>query len=88
MVNAKEIEESMVQNLKDAGCDAETIARFMADYHGDKKESGMKQLSAHRRALLDLIHKNQKCIDCLDYLVYQLQKEEKRCDDKPNERSF
>ena len=71
-------EESIIQNLKDAGCDSETIACFITDFHGGKKANGMKRLAAHRRKLLDLVHEDQKCIDCLDYLVYQLQKEEKR----------
>ncbi len=31
-------------------------------------------LARHRQALLDRIHKGQKEIDCLDYLLYSLKK--------------
>lgn len=33
----------------------------------------MKILSAYRKYLLDKLHKYEKRIDCLDYLIYQLQ---------------
>ena len=36
-------------------------------------------LSDHRRHLLDCLHREERRIDCLDYLVYQL---EKRCADE------
>lgn len=38
---------------------------------------GLKLLSSHRRLLLDRLHKDQKQIDCLDYMVYQLEKQAK-----------
>lgn len=69
-----ESEKSIIQNLKDAGCNSETIENFMADLQAGKKSSGLKRLAAHRKDLLDSLHKEQKCIDCLDYLVYQLKK--------------
>ena len=31
-------------------------------------------LSDHRRHLLDCLHQEERRIDCLDYLVYQLEK--------------
>lgn len=65
---------ALIQNLKDAGCDAQTIENFMSDLHRGKEESSLKQLAIHRKKLLDSIHKEQKQIDCLDYLVYQMSK--------------
>ena len=65
---------ALIQNLKDAGCDAQTIENFMSDLHKGKEESSLKQLAIHRKKLLDSIHKEQKQIDCLDYLVYQMNK--------------
>ena len=38
----------------------------------------LKQLSRHRAALLDSLHANQKQIDCLDFLVYQMGKKSGR----------
>ena len=34
----------------------------------------LRLLTAHRRHLLDTLHQEQKRIDCLDYLVYQMRK--------------
>lgn len=73
----KESDDVLIQNLKDAGCDTQTIEKFMSDLQKGKEESGLKQLAIHRKKLLDSIHKEQKRIDCLDYLVYQMSKTEK-----------
>lgn len=67
--------ESIIQNLKDAGCDCETIEKFMVDLKKGKEASGLKRLAAHRKNLLNSLHQKQKCIDCLDYLVYQIKKQ-------------
>ena len=34
----------------------------------------LRLLSDHRRRLLDCLHQEERRIDCLDYLVYQLEK--------------
>ncbi len=69
--------EAIIQNLKDAGCDSETIEKFMADLQKGKEANGLKRLAAHRKNLLDSLHREQKCIDCLDYLVYQMKEANK-----------
>lgn len=69
--------EAIIQNLKDAGCDSETIENFMADLQKGKEANGLKRLAVHRKNLLDSLHREQKCIDCLDYLVYQMIKANK-----------
>jgi len=69
--------ESIIQNLKDAGCDSEIIEKFMADLQKGKEENSLKRLAVHRKNLLDSLHREQKCIDCLDYLVYQMRKANK-----------
>lgn len=69
--------ESIIQNLKDAGCDSQTIEKFMADLQKGKEVNSLKLLAEHRKKLLESLHKDQKCIDCLDYLVYQMKKEKK-----------
>lgn len=66
---------AIIQNLKDAGCDESMIKIFMETIQNGKTKDGLKLLAIHRRSLLDGIHKEQKQIDCLDYLVYALQKE-------------
>lgn len=74
-MNGEQIEESIIQNLMDSGCGAETIEAFVEHMREEKYSEGLKLLAAHRRSLLDDLHKEQKRIDCLDYLVYKLEKE-------------
>lgn len=69
--------EAIIQNLKDAGCDSDTIESFMADLQKGKRANGLKLLAFHRKNLLDSLHREQKCIDCLDYLVYQMKEVKK-----------
>lgn len=68
-------ENAIVQNLIDAGCGQEFITEFMEDLRKDNISKDLKLLQAHRRSLLDNLHKEQKRIDCLDYLVYRMTKE-------------
>ena len=41
-------EESIIRNLKDAGCDPEMIACFIEDLRSGKEINGMKRLALHR----------------------------------------
>lgn len=77
-MSLNESSEMIIQNLKDAGCDSDTIEKFMADLQKGKEANGLKRLAAHRKNLLDSLHREQKCIDCLDYLVYQMRKANKK----------
>ncbi len=65
--------EHIVLNMKDAGCSEDTIQRFLLCYQADDIKGELKILSNHRQVLLDEVHKGQKEIDCLDYLVYQIE---------------
>ncbi len=76
-MSLNESSESIIQNLKDAGCDSETIENFMADLQKGKRANVLKRLAVHRKNLLDSLHREQKCIDCLDYLVYQMREVKK-----------
>lgn len=67
--------EAIVQNLEDAGCDKDTVAQFMELGKNGKKQGQVKLLEKHRRMLLDQVHKREKQIDCLDYLLYQIKRE-------------
>ena len=64
---------SIVQNLKDAGCTDEMIEEFTALQDPGEKEQQLRLLFGHRKQLLDELHREQKRIDCLDYLIYQLE---------------
>ena len=69
--------DSVIQNLKDAGCDSETVAQFMELGMEGNRQNQLKLLEQHRKRLLEKVHRNEKRIDCLDYLVFQMNKEEK-----------
>ena len=62
--------QTITENLKDAGCDQEMITEFF-DKSG-KKDEQLRILKRHRQQLLDRVHREQKRIDSLDYLVYQM----------------
>ena len=66
------------QNLLDAGCDQETVLSCMEDLTAGAPGKMLPKLAEHRRALLEALHREQKRIDCLDYLVYTIEKIEKK----------
>lgn len=77
MVEASDAEGILRQNLLDAGCGPELTQRCMS--LARKRDSTAAQrilLTGHRRTLLDELHQAQHRIDCLDYLLYELDKKE------------
>ncbi len=63
------MDEKTRTNLRDAGCDEMLIAELDALPSTCAK---LCRLKAYRRDLLDSIHAEQKKLECLDYLIYQL----------------
>lgn len=61
-------------NMKDFGCDEKTIEVFLACFEKHDKEGQMKILKECRKKILGELHQNQKNIDLLDYMTYQLEK--------------
>lgn len=75
-------QDAVIQNLKDAGCESETIENFM-DYEKEGEVTKeLELLSCHRKCLLENLHICQKQIDCLDYLIYQMKKKGKNKKDE------
>lgn len=74
MAEINDIYGSIYQNLLDAGCDKETTAQCMRLMEKGRYMDMLPILTRHRGVLLDCIHKGQKKIDCLDYLLYKLKK--------------
>jgi hypothetical protein len=70
-------EEAIIQNLKDAGCSKDVIECCISCLNNGRKEELLRRLESHRKGLLHKVHEGEKQIDCLDYLVYQID----RCDD-------
>lgn len=59
----------LAQTLRDAGCTEEAAAALLADAQDDRRL--LELLARHRAELLDEVHRSEKKIDCLDYLVYR-----------------
>jgi len=69
--------EAVKQNLRDAGCPDEIIVTYMRAWDTGTAEEQLRLLACQRRRLLDSVHEEQKKLDCLDYLRYQLQTAQK-----------
>lgn len=67
-------EASFVRNLEDTGCDEDTVKHLLQLTRDGKTQELLRQLTLQRRKLLEDLHRSGKRIDCLDYLVYQIQK--------------
>jgi len=74
MAEASDIQGILRQNLLDAGCSADTVQRCMELAQRQENKELLRLLSCHRRELLDALHESEKRIDCLDYLIYQMEK--------------
>lgn len=65
------------QNLKDAGCRRADIERCMERLDRGEVREAVGILNGHRDELLERIHRDEKRIDCLDYLIYRLSSQDK-----------
>ena len=65
----------MIQNLKDAGCCAQTIEQICRLYGNGQIQDAIKMLRKHRCGLMDSLHESQERVDCLDFLVWRMEKE-------------
>ena len=69
------------RNLEDAGCGDAMIRQFLQLQQEGKRQEQLRLLALHRESLLDRLHSSQHKIDCLDYLIYRMKKQET---DKPD----
>lgn len=73
MISSKP-KETIIQNLKDAGCAPRMIEDFMLYFDKNQKEKQLALLTAQRQNLLNRVHIEEKKISCLDYLIYEIEK--------------
>lgn len=66
--------EAVVQNLEDAGCAPDIIECCMDCMEQGNRSELLKRLEEHRVCLLHKVHEEERRIDCLDYLVYQIRR--------------
>ncbi len=65
--------EKIIQNLQDANCPPELIEDFFKLEEQNDKNGQLKLLFLQRKNLLDSLHRSQKQIDYLDYLIFNLE---------------
>ena len=75
MAEASDTQGILRQNLLDAGCGSDTVQQCMDLIKKQESAELLRLLSRHRRELLDTVHQSEKRIDCLDYLIYQIEKQ-------------
>lgn len=76
MAEANDTAGIIYQNLIDAGCDKHTMEICMSIVQTESYTEMLPVLSLHRATLLSTVHCGQKQIDCLDYLIYKISKEQ------------
>ncbi len=77
MAEASDKKGILLQSLEDAGCSQEMILNCLGYAQEHKKKELLQALTCYKKSLLDTVHGCYTKIDCLDYLIYQLSKEQK-----------
>lgn len=75
MAEAHDARQILVQNLKDAGLNMADVEKCTGLCERGQTDAALRVLDEHRRALLRDIHRQQKQIDCLDYLTHKISKQ-------------
>lgn len=73
MAEFSDVRGIVMQNLTDAGCGGFTEECTQLILDGEM-QFALNILAKHRKHLLDEVHTNQKRIDCLDHLIYKIEK--------------
>ena len=74
-MNKEDKAERLIQNLQDAGGNGEIVKEFSKLLKEKQMNEIFILLSKYRSSLLESLHKNQKEIDILDYLILDLKKQ-------------
>lgn len=67
--------ERLKEYLYDIGCHLKEKAEILEYSEKHDIQNIIRLLRRHRQSTLDTIHKEERQINCLDYLVFQLEKE-------------
>ena len=68
-------QQDLVLNLKAAGFGGDQTREYLAAWNEENIPEQLRLLSVKRKSLLEQIHQEEKQIRCLDYLVYQIEKD-------------
>ena len=61
--------------LKDIVCSSMSIEQFLMCYESKDVQGAIRILKKERCQLIEKLHQEQQKIDCLDYLLCQIKKE-------------
>ncbi len=75
MPNASDTQGILRENLIDAGCDPALCLRITELLTEGRRGEAVELLTRHRGKVLENCHREQSRIDCLDYLVFQIEHE-------------
>lgn len=75
MAEASDTLGILYQNLLDAGCNEKNIEECMGYARKQEWNSLLPVLTRHKSMLLDTVHSNQEKIECLDFLIYTINKQ-------------
>lgn len=68
--------QDLILNLKAAGFEADMLQDYLSCWKAGKINDQLHLLSLKRAALLEHVHQAERQIDCLDYLVYRISKDQ------------
>ena len=68
--------EDLTEALSDAGCGPDAIEKAKRLWATGRTEDLIRHLRMLRCELMDDLHECQKRVDCLDYLMFQIEKQE------------
>ena len=69
--------DDLIQNLKDADCNQKTIEEVCRLYDSGQIQDAVKTLRKHRCSLMESLHESQEKVDCLDFLIWRMEKEKR-----------
>ena len=69
------MEQAFMENLLDAGCEEASAQAVERLYRAGQLQDALRQMKLIRCDLMDELHKSQRRVDCLDYLIRQTEKE-------------
>ena len=64
--------ENILTNLSDAGCGTEELQKAKKLWEAGDTEALIRYFRKCRCSRMEELHKSQRKVDCLDYLIYRL----------------
>ncbi len=66
--------EQLMQGLADAGCDAAACGMICSLFEAGNTQEMLRRMRLQRCALVDEMHRSQRKVDRMDYLIHAQEK--------------